>query len=221
MTPPPPLSFHIGRIVALLAVATLGLPRALDAQAYTCDRAAQQLLSDSSSQHDLSNALAKIVDKCHENGAHVILELRRRAVPGSARDTLALQGLWAMADSRMADSLLALASDPRQPMTDRLLYLRVLTHYADCDTYLDVSNGEHDGDTDAGVLSSVIDGCGIYNEQRYSDSDRARIRAGFAWIGTHDSDVKLARLARLAAQQLVSFAALRDSIRRERHRTPR
>lgn len=142
----------------------------------------------------------------------------RRAVPGSVRDTFALIGIWAMADSRMADSLLALAGDPRQPMNDRLLYLQVLTHYADCDVTLDVHNGERDGDTDAGVLSSVLDGCGIDNEQRYSASDRARIRAGFTWIGQHDSDAKLARLARLAAVQLVSFAALRDSVRREARR---
>ena len=55
----------------------------------------------------------------------------------------------------------------------------------------------------------AFDACGMTNEQRYSDADRARIRAGFAWIGEHDPDVKLGRLARLASQELTLWAVLR------------
>lgn len=64
----------------------------------------------------------------------------------------------------------------------------------------------------------AFDACGMTNEQRYSDADRARIRAGFAWIGEHDPDVKLGRLARLASQELTLWAVLRDSVQRERER---
>jgi len=153
----------------------------------------------------------------HGVGPHVILELERRAPPDSPRDTIARLSLWAMADSRMADSLLTLARDPRQPMRDRILYLRLLTHYADCRTALDV----RDHGPDDSVLWMAFDACGIGNKQSYSDADRARIRAGFAWIGEHDGDANLANLARLAAAELNLWATLEDSVRRASERTPR
>jgi len=204
------------RLTTLLALATLSAPHALGAQTRACDTAATLLLSDSGSRTDVMFAAIKMT-QCHGVGPHVILELERRAPPDSPRDTIARLSLWAMAHSRMADSLLTLARDPRQPMRDRILYLRLLTHYADCRTALDV----RDHGPDDSVLWMAFDACGIGNKQSYSDADRARIRAGFAWIGEHDGDANLANLARLAAAELNLWATLEDSVRRARERTPR
>jgi hypothetical protein len=181
----------------------------------TCDHAATLLLSDRGSRDDVVGAVRKI-SECHEIGPHVILELRRRALPGSARDTFALEALWTMVDSRMADSVLALAKDPRHPRRDRLTLLRVLTYYADCSAGL-----RTDVDPDyVPVLASVTDQCGTGARERYSDSDRARIRAGFAWIGEHDPDTNLAKLARRVAEELNLWATPEDSVRREAGHKP-
>jgi len=201
MTPPRFLALDALRLVTLLAFATLGAPGALGAQTRACDKAATLLLSDSGSRDDVMEAARKMTD-CHEIGPHVLLELRRRALPGSVRDTFAVESLWTMVDSGMADSLLALAKDPRHPRRDRIVLLRVLTYYAHCGAGLLSDTASNYGT----ALASVSDQCGTDGKQRYSDSDRARIRAGFAWIGEHDPDVKLARLAKRAAEELEMWA---------------
>jgi len=216
MTLPRPLILVLRRLVAFVIVAILGIPRTIEGQTPTCDQSAALLLSDSSSREDLWKSALKVI-QCHEIGPNVLLELRRHAAPGSVRDTIARQAILAMVDSHMIDSLLALASDPRQPRGDRLFFLSVLTSYADCNTTLRT----RDGDPEEGVLYGVLDGCGIYNEQHYAASDRARIRAGFAWIGEHDPDVRLARLTRLAAVELTTWMTLRDSVEREWRRIHR
>src|SRR6476469_5503242 len=98
MTPPRFLALDALRLVTLLAFATLGAPGALGAQTRACDKAATLLLSDRGSRDDVMEA-ARTMTECHEIGPHVILELRRRAVPGSVRDTFAMESLWSMGDS--------------------------------------------------------------------------------------------------------------------------
>ena len=182
-----PISFHILRVrvsIFVLTASFLALPAQLPAQRMSCAHADSVARMDALSLDAREVATVKLI-YCPDIRVAAITSLLRRGESNPASDTLGRMVAWALFDPGLVDSVAVLAKDARQPRQRRVLFVGMLSRYAEC--------------------QSGTDTCGSDDRHPLPPADRDRARAAIDWVARHDLD---ARVRAYAAQISADLAEL-------------
>jgi hypothetical protein len=94
---------------------------------------------------------------------------------------------WALFDPGLVDSVAALAKDARQPRQRRVLFVGLLSRYAEC--------------------ASGTDSCGSDDLHPLPPADRDRARAAIDWLAHHEPDARLRAYAAQVSEELAEIWA--------------
>jgi hypothetical protein len=165
-------------------------------QVPTCAQA-QAILSTNGvySRAQIANAWPVMI-KCGDPAPPTIILALRQANANSARDTLAIDAAWALADRRLVDSIIVLAKDPTQLIARRSKYLALLTRDVNPDVAFTL------GPSGSVRLATMGDVTPVTGNQPIDQPARNRSSAAIAWMSANDSNGDIRRWAAAIAKQL-------------------
>ena len=141
---------------------------------------------DALSVDDRELAVAKLYF-CPDIRAAAITSLLRRGESNPATDTLGRMIAWALFDPALVDSVSALAKDARQRRERRVLFVGLLSRYADCN------------------YGSGTDSCGTDDRHPLPPIDRDRARTAIDWVAQYDPDIRVRAYAAHVWEELTEL----------------
>ena len=170
----------------LIATSFVAVPVRLPAQRMSCAYADSVARLDALSLDDRELAGAKLL-YCPDIRVAAITSLLRRGQSHAATDTLGRMAAWALFDAGLVDSVAALAKDARQPRERRVLFVGLLSRYADCS------------------YGSGTDSCGSDDRHPLPPVDRDRARKAIDWVARYDPDIRVRTYAAHVSEELAEL----------------